>query len=81
MFLLWLSIGLRNTELRGRTLDCIRWNEGEVLVCKSLRRDGYSSGKVMWAPTKTDKERVVPLISPVLDVLREHQKEMEPQEI
>lgn len=81
MFLPWLSIGLRNTELRGRTLDCIRWNEGEVLVCKSLRRDGYSSGKVMWAPTKTDKERVVPLISPVLDVLREHQKEMEPQEI
>jgi len=38
-----------------------RLTEGEVLVCKSLRRDGYSSGKVEWAPTKTGKERVVPL--------------------
>jgi hypothetical protein len=61
-------------------LDCIRWNEAEVLVCKSLRRDGSSSGKVMWATTKTDMGRVVPLISQVLDVLREHQKDMEPQE-
>ena len=42
LFLLWLSTGLRNAEIRGLTSDCIRWEDGEVLVCKSLRRDGYS---------------------------------------
>ena len=77
LFLLWLSTGLRNAEIRGLTWDCIRWEEGEVLVMESLRRDGYSSGKVEWAPTKTGKERVVPLTRQVLDVLRQHQWEME----
>jgi integrase len=77
LFLLWLSTGLRNAEIRGLTWDCIRWEEGEVLVMKSLRRDGYSSGKVEWAPTKTGKERVVPLTPLVLDVLREQQQTME----
>jgi len=32
LFLLWLSTGLRNAEIRGLTWDCIRWEEGEVLV-------------------------------------------------
>ena len=81
LFLLWLSTGLRNAEIRGLTWDCIRWEEGEVLVMKSLRRDGYSSGKVEWAPTKTGKERVVPLTLLVLDVLREHQQTMEQLDI
>ena len=77
LFLLWLSTGMRNAEIRGLTWDCIRWEEGEVLVCKSLRRDGYSSGKVDWAPTKTGRERVVPLTPEVLETLREHQWAME----
>jgi integrase len=77
LFLLWLSTGMRNGEIRGLTWDCLRWEEGEVLVTKSLRRDGYSSGKVEWAPTKTGRERVVPLTPLVLDVLREHQQTME----
>ncbi len=77
LFLLWLSTGMRNAEIRGLTWDCIRWEEGEVLVMKSLRRDGYSSGNVEWAPTKTGKERVVPLTPQVLDELREHQQQME----
>jgi integrase len=77
LFLLWLSTGMRNAEIRGLTWDCIRWEEGEVLVCKSLRRDGFSSGQHSWAPTKTGKERVVPLTPLVLDVLREHQQQME----
>ena len=77
LFLLWLSTGLRNGEIRGLTWDCVRWEEGEVLVCKSLRRDGFSSGLHTWAPTKTGKERVVPLTPLVLDVLREHQRQME----
>ena len=77
LFLLWLSTGLRNAEIRGLTWDCIRWEAGEVLVCKSLRRDGYFSGKVEWAPTKTGKERVVPLTPEVLETLKKHQQQME----
>ena len=76
LFLLWLSTGLRNAEIRGLTWDCIRWEEGEVLVMKSLRRDGYSSGRVEWAPTKTGKERVVPLTPQVLETLKQHQQQM-----
>jgi integrase len=79
LFLLWLSTGLRNAEIRGLTWDCIRWSEGELLICKTLRRDGYSSGKVAWAPTKTGKERVVPLTPQVLETLLEHQCLMQEQ--
>jgi len=77
LFLLWLSTGLRNAEIRGLTWDCIRWEDGEVLVCKSLRRDGYSSGQHSWATTKTGRERVVPLTPEALETLRQHQWEME----
>ena len=76
LFLLWLSTGLRNAEIRGLTWDCIRWEEGEVLVMKSLRRDG-TSGLHFWAPTKTGKERVVPLTAEVLETLQQHKAEME----
>jgi len=76
LFLLWLSTGLRNAEIRGLTWDCIRWEEGELLVTKSLRRDAYSSGKVEWAPTKTGKERVVPLTPQVMEILKRHQQRM-----
>ena len=77
LFLLWLSTGMRNAEIRGLTWDCIRWEDGEVLVCKSLRRDGYSSGQHSWATTKTGRERVVPLTAQVLEVLRRHKEQME----
>ena len=77
LFLLWLSTGLRNAEIRGLTWDCIRWEEGEVLVMKSLRRDGYSSGHHSWATTKTGRERVVPLTAQVLKVLRQRKVQME----
>ncbi|WP_240789311.1 site-specific integrase [Synechococcus sp. BS56D] len=77
LFLLWLSTGMRNAEIRGLTWDCIRWEDGEVLVCKSLRRDGYSSGHHSWASTKTGKERVVPLTAQVREVLRQHKEQME----
>ncbi len=75
LFLLWLSTGMRNGEIRGLTWDCIEWEAGEVLVCKSLRRDGFS-GDHTWAPTKTGRERVVPLTKQVLETLRKHQDQM-----
>ena len=77
LFLLWLSTGLRNAEIRGLTWDCIRWEAGEVLVMKSLRRDGFSSGQHSWAPTKTGRERVVPLTPLVLETLKDHKVQME----
>jgi integrase len=77
LFLLWLSTGMRNGEIRGLTWDCLRWVDREVLISKSLRRDGYNSGQHSWAPTKTGKERVVPLTPQVLETLRQHQLEME----
>lgn len=80
LFLVWLSTGLRNGEIRGLTWDCVCWESGELLVMKSLRRDGFS-GAHIWAPTKTGKERVVPLTPFVIDVLREHQRQMERLEI
>jgi integrase len=76
LFFLWLSTGMRNGEIRGLTWDCIRWEEGEAIVMKSLRRDG-TSGLHVWAPTKTGKERVVPLTAQVLETLQQHKAEME----
>jgi integrase len=72
---------MRNGEIRGLTWDCVRREDGEVLVCKSLRRDGYSSGQHSWAPTKTGKERLVPLTPEVLDTLKHHQQQMKQQGI
>ena len=43
---------------------------------KSLRRDG-TSGLHIWAPTKTGKERVVPLTPQVLETLQQHKAQME----
>ena len=76
LFLLWLSTGLRNGEIRGLTWDCIRWGEGELLVCKTLRRDGFKTEQYSWAPTKTGRERVVPLSVPLLAVMKKHQQHM-----
>ena len=76
LFLLWLSTGLRNGEIRGLTWDCVRWDEGELLVCKTLRRDGFKTGQHSWAPTKTGRERVVPLTAQVLKALLKHQQHM-----
>ena len=45
-------------------------------MCKTLRRDGFKTGQHSWAPTKTGKERVVPLPVQVLEVLKKHQQQM-----
>ncbi len=79
LFLLWMSTGLRNAEIRGLTWDCIRWREKELLVCKTLRRDACRSEGVVWSPTKTGQERVLPLSDAVLQTLRQHQGEMQRQ--
>jgi integrase len=76
LFLPWLSTGMRNGENRGLIWDCIRCEDGEVLLMKSLRRDGYFTQAHSWAPTKTWKERVAPLTLQVLMILK-HKEQME----
>ena len=76
-FALWLSTGLRNAEVIGLTWDCVRLDEGELLISKTLRRDGTATHNRFWSGTKTGKARVVPLSQQVVQLLREHQEKMQ----
>jgi len=76
MFALWLGTGLRNAELIGLRWDCVRLEEGELLIVRSLRRDGSSTHRRVWGPTKTGKSRVVPLREDLVVLLQEHQQRM-----
>ena len=77
LFSVWLSTGLRNGEIRGLTWDCVRWEEGELLISKSLRTDGFNGMNVTWASTKTGRERVVPMSAAVKQILQQHKASME----
>ncbi len=77
LFALWLSTGLRNGELRALTWDCIHWEEGEIIIHKTLRVDGLSSHNFIPACTKTGKERVIPFNDRMREVLTTHKAEME----
>lgn len=50
---------MRNAEVRGLTWDCLRWDEGEILIYKTLKRDGYSSRHHIWGSTKTGKQMAI----------------------
>ena len=76
LFTVWLGTGLRNAEIRGLTWDCVHWDEGELLICKALRSDGFNSMNVSWAPTKTGRERVVPMSSEVKETLLRQQNSL-----
>ncbi len=77
LFSVWLSTGLRNGEIRGLTWDCVRWDEGELLISKSLRNDGFNAMNVTWASTKTGQERIVPMSPLVKEILQQHKAAME----
>lgn len=76
IFAVWLGTGLRNAELIGLTWDCVRLEEGELLISKTLRRDGVYTHKRQWSGTKTGKSRVVPLREDLVELLMEHQQQM-----
>ena len=76
IFEVWLGTGLRNSELIGLTWDCVRWEEGELLITKTLKRDGVYTHKRQWSGTKTGKSRVVPLREDLVVLLQEHQERM-----
>ena len=69
-FALWLSTGLRNAKLIGLTWDCVRLDEGELLISKTLRRDGTATHQRLWSGTKTGKAHMVPLSQQVITVLK-----------
>ena len=75
-FAVWLGTGLRNAELIGLTWDCVRLEEGELLITKTLRRDGVYTHKRQWAGTKTGKSRVVPLREDLVLLLQKHKAQM-----
>jgi len=75
-FAVWLGTGLRNAELIGLTWDCVRLEEGELLITKTLRRDGVATHRRCWSGTKTGKSRVVPLREDLVVLLQEHKEQM-----
>jgi integrase len=77
IFAVWLGTGLRNSELIGLTWDCVRLEEGELLISKTLRRDGVYTHRRQWGGTKTGKSRVVPLRDDLVVLLQEHKVQME----
>ena len=76
-FALWLSTGLRNAELIGLTWNCVRLEEGELLISKTLRRDGTATHRRLWSGTKTGKARLVPLSQQVVKVLKQHRNTLQ----
>ena len=76
-FAVWLGTGLRNSELIGLTWDCVRWEEGELMITKTLKRDGTATHRRTWGSTKTGKSRVVPLSEDLVNLLRKHRLHLE----
>jgi len=75
-FAVWLGTGLRNAELIGLTWDCVQLEQGELLITKTLRRDGVATHRRTWGGTKTGKSRVVPLRGDLVVLLQEHKAQM-----
>jgi integrase len=71
-FELWLSTGLRNSELIGLTWDAVHLQDGELVISKTLRRDGNSNHRRVWSGTKTGRSRVVPLTEHLVPLLEQH---------
>ena len=76
VFAVWLGTGLRNAELIGLTWECVRLEEGELLISKTLRRDGVATHRRRWGGTKTGRSRVVPLREDLVVLLQRHQEQM-----
>lgn len=75
-FALWLNTGLRNSELIGLTWDAVHLQEGELVISKTLRRNGNSNHRRVWSGTKTGRSRIVPLTEHLLMLLEHHREAM-----
>ncbi len=75
-FAVWLGTGLRNSELIGLSWECVRLEDGELLISRTLRRDGVATHRRLWGGTKTGQSRVVPLREDLVVLLEEHRVQM-----
>lgn len=76
IFYLWLSTGLRNSELIGLTWNVIDFESAELRITKTLKRWMDSNTKREWSNTKNRKHRIVPLTDGALSVLKDHREQM-----
>ena len=60
----------------GLSWDAVRLEEGELLIHKTLKRDGTATYRRRWSITKTGQARVVPLREDLVLPLQEHQSQM-----
>lgn len=58
-------------------LDCFRRGKGKLLIPKSLPTDGLNCMNVIWASTKTGRERFVLMSATVEQLLEQHTALME----
>jgi integrase len=72
-FFFWMSTGLRNAA--------VRLDEGEVLISKTLKRDGTATHRRIWGSTKTGKSRAVPINPQVVKMLKQHRLRMQELEM
>jgi integrase len=70
------GLGLRSGEIRGLAVEDVDWLHHVVHVRRQVREWG---GKLELAPTKTGKEREVPLPEPVAFALSEHIRNFVPE--
>lgn len=77
VFHLWLSTGLRNSELIGLTWDSVDYEQRELKITKSLRRREDSNTVRDWGSTKNRRHRIVPLTDGAIQVLQQHQDRMQ----
>ena len=77
IFYTWLSTGLRNSELIGLTWDAVDLEAGEIRITKTLRRWMDSNTQREWSDTKNRKHRIVPLTDGAVEVLRQHQTNLQ----
>ena len=70
------GLGFYTTERDAASWECVRLEEGELLISKTLRRDGVNTHKRQWGGTKTGRSRVVPLREDLVALLQEHKAQM-----
>jgi len=68
---------LRNVEVIGLTWDCVRLEEEDLLISKSLRRDGIFTHKRFYSGIEIGKAFEISFLQQVVEVLRQHMKTMQ----
>ena len=68
---------MKEHELIGLTWDAVDLEAGEIRITKTLRRWMDSNTQREWSDTKNRKHRIVPLTDGAVEVLRQHQTNLQ----